>query len=136
MFSETELNLQESELREQVRNLSPPQRALYDRLETRRLKDASRYLTLNCLFAFGVHHFYLGRWLRGAINLMLTLLGVWLLLSADTTWFGGLMLIAVVLIEIPQLLNARLLVRNRNNQIMRGCLWQARQITENEVPES
>ncbi len=136
MFSETELNLQESELREQIRDLSPAQRAVYDRLETDGLKDASRYLALNCLFALGVHHLYLGRWLRGTINLMLTLSGAWLLLSTDATWYGSLMLIAVVLIEIPQLLNARLLVRNRNNQIMRDCLWLARQSPKNEVPES
>ena len=136
MFSETELNLQESELREQIRDLSPAQRAVYGKLETDGLKDASRYLTLNCLFALGVHHFYLGRWLRGTVNLMLTLAGLWLLFFSDTAWYGVLMLIAVVLIEIPQLLNARLLVRNRNNQIMRDCLWLARQSPENEVSES
>jgi len=133
MFSEKELNLQESELREQIRALSPAQLSVYHRLEADELKNSSRYLQLNWLFPLGVHHYYLERWLRGSLNLLLTLAGSWLVLATGLIWYGILMLVAVVLIEIPQLLNARLLVRNRNNQIMQACLLEARREPGSEV---
>lgn len=136
MFSEKELNLQESELREQIRALSPEELSVYHRLEASELKSPARYLQLNWLFPLGAHHYYLERWLRGTINLVLTLSGTWMLLITEAPWYGALMLIAVVLIEVPQFLNARLLVRNRNNQIMQVCLLEARNIQQREVTRS
>lgn len=133
MFSEKELNLQESELREQIRALSSAELSVYHRLEEETLKNPALYLQLNWLFPLGVHHFYLERWLRGTINLVLTVMGAWLALATELRWYGVLMLIAVVLIEVPQLLNARLLVRNRNNQIMQTCLQSARREQHSEV---
>lgn len=126
MFSEKELNLQESELRALVRSMTPQQRQRFHDLEMQRLKWPRRYLQLNWLFPFGAHHFYLQRWVRGSINLLFSLTGIYLLAGGVSVAYGLLLVAAVTLIEIPQLLNARHLVHNRNNQIMETCLIEAR----------
>lgn len=131
MFSEKELNLEEHQLREQIRRLSPLERSIYDALEIPRLKLASRYVQLNWLFPLGVHHFYLRRWGRGLLDLFLTF-SVFLSLSSYAPWgepnglVGGMLFAALLLIEIPQMLNARLLVHSRNILMMATCLQSAR----------
>lgn len=131
MFSEKELNLEEHQLREQIRQLSPAELALYDALEIPRLRQADVYLKLNLLFPFGVHHFYLQRWDRGLLSLLLTLFS---LMSASglNPWaiqnllVALMLLLAMIIIEVPQLMNARLLVHSRNNRIMQFCLSEVR----------
>jgi TM2 domain-containing membrane protein YozV len=125
MFSEKELNLEEHEIREVVRALPTTQQFRYHQLEVRLLKRPSTYKALNWLFPLGVHHFYLGRWARGLITLSLTLGGILMIVVVHMTAYGIMLLLATVLIEIPQLLNARLLVHSRNNRIMAACLKQA-----------
>ena len=125
MFSEKELNLEEHELRDSIRALPANQRRRYDLLEARLLKRPSTYLRLNIAFPLGLHHFYLGRLIRGLINLTLTLTALFLLLYTDYIAYGWMVLLATVLLDIPQLMNARLLVHSRNNQIMAECLKRA-----------
>lgn len=127
MFSEKELNLEEHELREQIRSLPDNQRQYYMTLESAGLKSPDRYLLLNRLFPLGLHHFYLGRWGRGVVNGGLTAIGLTLLLGTDQLVYGLMLLAAMVFIEIPQLLNARHLVHSRNNRIMARCLARAQQ---------
>lgn len=122
MFSEKELNLEEHELRESIRALPASQRRRYDLLEARLLKRPSTYLRLNIAFPLGLHHFYLGRLFRGLINLSLTLTALFLLLYTEFVAYGWMVLLATILLDIPQLMNARLLVHSRNNQIMAECL--------------
>ncbi|ALO45565.1 hypothetical protein [Pseudohongiella spirulinae] len=124
MFSEKELNLEEHEIRDVVRALPATRQYRYHQLEVRLLKRPSTYKALNWLFPMGIHHFYLGRWIRGLITLSLTLSGVFMIVAMQMTAYGLMLLLATVLIEIPQLLNARLLVHSRNNRIMAACLKQ------------
>lgn len=126
MFSEKALNLEENELREQVRNLEEEQRQRYRDLEDRLLRRPEFYQRLNWLFPLGLNHFYLHRWVRGGLNLLLTLSGVYLLLASPDIFHGLLVLLSLVLIEIPQLMNSRHLVHSRNNEIMQHCLNQVR----------
>lgn len=122
MFSEKELNLEETELRNRISNLDADQRARYDRLEQDSLKDPAIYLKLNWLFWAGAHHFYLHRWVRGLLNLALSLTGIYLVLSLTNPLIGLLALLAVVIIEIPQLMNARHLVHAFNIRVIQRCL--------------
>jgi len=122
MFSEKALNLEEHELRERIRDLPAPGRQLYDKLELAGLKDPAHYLRLNWLFPLGLHHFYLGRWERAVMNLGLTVSALVLLSIQDMTLYASMLLVAMIFIEIPQLLNARHLVHSRNNAIMAACL--------------
>jgi TM2 domain-containing membrane protein YozV len=131
MFSEKELNLEEHQLREQIRRLSPAEKAIYDALEIPRLKLASTYVRLNWLFPLGVHHFYLRRWGRGLLDLFLTL-NICLSLTRFSPWgdpnllISAMMCLALLSIELPQMLNARLLVHSRNILMMTKCLQSAR----------
>lgn len=131
MFSEKELNLEEHQLREQIRRLSPVEKAIYDALEIPRLKLASTYVRLNWFFPLGVHHFYLRRWGRGLLDIFLTL-NVCLSLTRYSPWgdanvlIAGMIFVALLLIELPQMLNARLLVHSRNILMMAKCLQSAR----------
>lgn len=125
MFSEKELKLEETDLREQANLLSEAQREYYQRQERSALKHANTYAALNVLFFLGAHHFYLKRWLRGLINLILGLGALLLLLDAQ--WlYGAAILLALAIIEIPQLLNYEHLVHAHNNKMMRQCLRNAR----------
>lgn len=127
MFSAQELDLEEHLLREQIRQLSATERAFYDQLEIPRLRQADTYLKLNLLFPLGLHHFYLRRWDRGLLTLLLSVIAL-MSVSGLNPWairnqlLALALLIAMAIIEVPQLLNARLLVQSRNNRIMHFCL--------------
>lgn len=125
MFSEKELNLEETDLREQVALLSETQRQQYASFEKAALKNPSTYAILNWFFLLGLHHFYLHRWVRGMINLALTLASLYLIVIMDNRTSGGAVLLAVAIIEIPQLLNYEHLVHAFNIRAMRHCLKRA-----------
>ena len=125
MFSEKELNLEETDLREQVALLSDAQQREYARLEKAALKSPATYALLNWLFPLGVHHFYLRRWVRGVINLALSLASLYLMVVEDNRTAGGALLLAMAIIEIPQLLNYEHLVHAFNIRVMRQCLRRA-----------
>src|SRR5699024_7734368 len=95
MFSEKELNLEQSDMRQQIAALSSSQQEHYHRLEATALKNTTTYAMLNWLFPLGAHHFYLRRWLRGTINLALTLIALYLLVTQDARTYAGILLLAV-----------------------------------------
>lgn len=125
MFSEKELNLDETELREQVALLPEVQKEAYRRCEQAAFKRPGTYAALNTLFFLGVQHFYLRRWLRGLISLALGLTSATLLLGGQVL-YGFAVLLALAIVEIPQLLNYEHLVHAYNNNSMRQCLLRAR----------
>lgn len=122
MFTEKALNLDEQELREQIRSLNDEQRTRYHDMELQQLKHPGTYLRLNMACPLGLHHFYLRRWGRGLLNLTMTLLGLALIVSDFLAAYGIMLLLAVILIDIRQLLQARLLVHSYNNRVMAQCL--------------
>jgi len=125
MFSEKELNLDETELREQIATLSAADQQVYQQCESASVKRANAYAALNCLFFLGAHHFYLNRWLRGIIALVLGMSAL-SLISSGQILYGSVILLAMAIVEIPQLLNYEHLVHAHNNNVMRHCLAQVR----------
>lgn len=126
MFSGKALNLEENELREQIRALPEDTRRRYLAMESHALKSTRRYQWLNLLFFTGLNHFYLQRWLRGLLNLLVFAGGIALLLTDGLALYGALVLFTLLIAEIPQMLNARHLVHSCNNRIMQRCLNRAR----------
>ncbi|MGB6140564.1 MAG: TM2 domain-containing protein [Pseudoalteromonas rhizosphaerae] len=114
-----QLNAQEEQLRSEVNALSPEQRKLFYQQEKRLVKDPDTYAVLNWFFAAGLHHFYLGRFQRGAVNLTLMLIGILTIYS-----FGVFLIIVVLLIELPQLFKSQRIVHQYNNQVMADILKQ------------
>ncbi|WP_417683226.1 TM2 domain-containing protein [Pseudidiomarina aquimaris] len=119
-----QLQEEEEQLRQQVRELGPEQRKLFYKLQEKQIKDPDTYAVLNYFFVAGLHHFYLRKYLWGSIDLTLMIIGIL------TFPMGGfVLLILLVLLELPQLFMSQRIVQRYNNQVMRDCLAQARSQT-------
>jgi hypothetical protein len=116
------LRQQEEQLRLQIANLNPEQKKAYYALEVAQVKDPDTYATLNWAFLAGLHHFYLGKWQRGLINLVLMLIGGLLYFSALLPFVGGVMILLVFIIELPQLFKSQQIIHRYNNELMQRLL--------------
>ncbi len=100
-----------------VRQLPDAQRFVFFQEAEKRLKDPDTYATLNYLFIAGLHHFYLGNWLRGVINLTVFLVGV-VMLFTPMIIMGILLIVAISVIELYALFKSQLIVQDYNNAVM------------------
>lgn len=116
-MDEHSLTQQEEAIREEAARLSPTLRKQYHQLETELIKDPDTYAVLNYFFAAGLHHFYLGKTMRGMMNLLLMLVGLALL-----PFYGWVLIVLVLLIELPQLFQSQAIVRQYNIDAMRQVL--------------
>ena len=123
--SAEQLSRQEEGLRGEIRGLNDEQKRRYYSLEREQVKDPDTYAALNWCFLAGLHHFYLGEHLKGAINLGLMVLG-FLLLALLPGFWGWLPIGLVLLLELPQLFAAQRVVHRHNNRVMASCLEKVR----------
>jgi TM2 domain-containing membrane protein YozV len=121
MLKQNEVDAREEELRLQVRELPDEKRkTFYERAE-KELKDPDTFAVLNYLFIAGLHHFYLGRWLRGLINLVVFSAGVYLIWLEQ--WSNGLIIIGIItLLELYALFRSQIIVKHYNNRISADIL--------------
>ncbi|MBL4940419.1 MAG: TM2 domain-containing protein [Colwellia sp.] len=119
-----QLRLEENQLREQVTALSVEQKRQYYAQELQQIKDPDTYAALNWAFIAGLHHFYLGKWQRGLINLALMFTGLLFYFSGLFTLFGAALVLLVFIIELPQLFNSKNVIHSYNNQLMKTLLKQ------------
>ncbi|GGB17355.1 hypothetical protein [Agarivorans gilvus] len=123
MLNRQHLEQQQEQLRQQINRLSAEQRKQFYQAWEKQVKDPDSYAVLNYLLLAGLHHFYLHKWLRGAVNLLVSLVALLLLLFG--VWSLGLcLLVAISLIELPALFRANLQVLAYNNQKMQQLLEQ------------
>ncbi len=108
---------EEERIRKLVRELPDEKRLLFFQQAEKNLKDPDTYATLNFLFVAGLHHFYLGQWVRGSINLFIFLAGVVFLFSGQVA-IGIVLLIAISLVELRDLFAAQTVVQDYNNAVM------------------
>ncbi|MDX1678717.1 TM2 domain-containing protein [Arsukibacterium sp.] len=121
MLNQQQVDAEEEQLREQVAALPDAQRrAFYQQLKPL-LRDPDTYATLNWCFLAGLHHFYLGLWGRGLINLLVFIAGVVLLFTSY--WLLAIMLLVFVsVIELWTLFRAQIIIQHWNNQLTRRLL--------------
>ena len=119
-----QLRLEENQLRAQVAALSVAQKRRYYAQELQHIKDPDTYAALNWVFVAGLHHFYLGKWQKGLINLTLMFSGVLLYLSSVFALLGAVLILFVFIIELPQLFNSENVINNYNNRLMERLLVQ------------
>lgn len=81
-----EVARQEEDLRLRARELPDQARKLYFERVKKEIKDPDTYAVLNWFFVTGLHHMYLGDFVRGTINLALM---VWAIIMLFTL-FGRL----------------------------------------------
>jgi len=121
MLKQDEVDLHEEELRIKVRELPDEKRkAFYERAEDE-LKDPDTFAVLNYLFVAGLHHFYLGRWLRGLVNLAVFGGGIYLMYLDQ--WRNGFIIIGIItVLELYALFRSQIIVKHYNNRISADIL--------------
>jgi TM2 domain-containing membrane protein YozV len=107
----------EERLRKCVRALPDDKRLAFFKEAEQRLKDPDTYATLNYLFIAGLHHFYLGKWVRGLFNIIVFLAGV-VMLFTPLTIIGILFIAAITVVELYALFKSQVIVQAHNNRIM------------------
>lgn len=120
MANSESIEEQEEDLRQKVRALDPEQRKqYYTRLETE-LRDPDTYAVLNYLFIAGIHHFYLGKWLRGFINLGLMIYGITIIMGVyggEMAALGVIVILGVYMFELFELFRSQSIVREYNHNV-------------------
>ena len=116
-----EVDRQEEELRLRARELSDEARKLYFERFKKEMKDPDKYAVLNWFFLTGLHHMYLGDFVRGAINLALM---VWAIIMLFTPFWplGVVIVIAILALELMALFRSQTVVANHNNQVAEEIL--------------
>ena len=113
------IQAEEERIRQWVRELPDDKRLAFFKQAEKSLKEPDTYATLNCLFIAGLHHFYLGKWIRGSINLLIFVAGV-LCIFTGLTGLGILILIAISAVELKALFKAQLVIQDYNNGVMQA----------------
>ncbi|MCB1935730.1 MAG: TM2 domain-containing protein [Nitrosomonas sp.] len=113
-----EVNAEEERIRKLVRELPEDKRFAFFKETEKQLKDPDTYAVLNYLFIAGLHHFYLGNWVRGLINLVVFLTGI-VMLFTPMIVVGILVIIAISVIELYALFRAQAIVQAHNNAVMK-----------------
>ena len=111
------IQAEEERIRQWVRELPDDKRLAFFKQAEKSLKDPDTYATLNYLFIAGLHHFYLGKWIRGSINLLIFVAGV-LCIFTGLTGLGIQILIAISAVELKALFKAQLVIQDYNNGVM------------------
>ena len=124
-----DVKAREEALRIRVRALEGEARKSFYREFNRRLKDPDTYAVLNYLFITGLHHFYLGKWLRGAVNILVLFAGIMLML-VGLIWTGVLVIVVITLLEFRELFQSEAIVTDYNNQLMEELLRNGRAIDD------
>lgn len=121
MLNQQDVNAEEERLRQLANTLSDEQRKEFYRDVKRQLRDPDTYAVFNWFFLAGLHHFYLGRWGRGLLNLAVFLLGVALII-VQLVWLGITLIVLVSVWELWALFRAQIIVQDWNNQLYRRLL--------------
>lgn len=123
MTSAADIEREEDRLRRIAASLPEDQRRVFQRRWVDEVRDPDTYAVLNYLFITGLHHFYLGNWLRGLLNIAGFIAGVALIFLGH--WAVGLGLIGVITAaELWALFTAQRIVARHNNQRMRELLGE------------
>jgi len=121
MLKQEEVDAEEESLRKAARELSEEQRAEFYRQAGKVVKDPDTYAALNWFFIAGLHHFYLGRWRWGLIDLgaLVVAIGCFLV---GLVWPAVVLLLIVYSWELWQLFRSQIIVQDWNNRLYRDLL--------------
>ncbi|SER31859.1 hypothetical protein SAMN05421690_10192 [Nitrosomonas sp. Nm51] len=118
MITEQDVLDEEERLRKCVRALPENKRFAFHNLAEKQLKDPDTYAALNYIFIVGLHHFYLGRWGRGLLNISIFSTGV-VMLFTPLVMIGILLMVFISIIELYALFRSQIIVQTHNNAMMK-----------------
>lgn len=124
MLNKELVSQQEEEIRVQIRELSDDQKQQFYKIVNKKIKDPDTYAALNYSFFFGLHHFYLGRYLRWVVEFTLAIMAIAMLFNSATLPVGILFLVAVSISEIYDLFRSEVIIQDFNNLLMKKVLEQ------------
>lgn len=107
---------QQDQIRRQIRELPDDKRRTYFKLSEKKIKDPDTYAALNYIFIAGLHHFYLGKWLLGVINITVFWGGVACILLKFIE-VGIALIIGIAIFELFELFRSQIQVQHHNNLI-------------------
>ena len=113
---------QSQRLKERVRELNDDQRRHYFNLLEPALKDHDTYAVLNYLLLPGLHHFYLGKFFRGSLNLIILIIGTSLIFFTKYVFVGTLIIFFILIVELLALFRSQVIVMNHNNHLSKEIL--------------
>jgi hypothetical protein len=111
------VNEEEESIRLSIRGLSDETRQKIFAESKRKVKDPDTYAALNYALVAGLHHCYLGQYLRVLIELGLFVFGIYLLINDIT--LGAIFVASMLLLEIYELFRSQITVQHYNNQVMK-----------------
>jgi hypothetical protein len=118
-MNKDEVENKEEFLREEINKLDNDKKKLFFTKVEKEIKDPDTYASLNFLFLTGVHHFYLEKWLKGSINLILFIFGLILLFGSTFSYGFGLgIILTIVIIELNELFKSQIIVQDYNNKVL------------------
>lgn len=129
MLNKLIVESEEESIRQQVAEMPTHLRSQFYKQVEGQLKDPDTYATLNYLFVAGLHHFYLGKWVRGLLNISIFFFGI-LAIVVGFTGIGISIIIATVIFECYELFRSQLLVLDYNNKLMRKLYVELMNLAE------
>ena len=109
-------------LKERVRELNDDQRRHYFNLLEPALKDHDTYAVLNYFLLPGLHHFYLGKFFRGSLNLIILITWTSLIFFTKYVFVGTLIIFFILIVELLALFRSQVIVMNHNNHLSKEIL--------------
>ncbi|HEX5056949.1 MAG TPA: TM2 domain-containing protein [Gammaproteobacteria bacterium] len=121
MLNPLEVDAEEERLRALARDLPDAQRKAFFQEATEQLRDPDTYAVLNWFFLAGLHHLYLGKWIKGLCNLAVFVAGI-VLMFVRSVWLGLGLILLVTVWELWALFRAQIIVQDWNNRLYRDLL--------------
>jgi len=128
-LSKLKVNNEEESIRLEMQELPDEIRGqAYSEIGTK-LRDPDTYAVLNFSLVTGLHHFYLGKFIRGILEFTAFLIGLYMILRGGTEvngyvlMFLGIAIVGIlVVVELMELFRAQVVVQDFNNRVSRKIL--------------
>ena len=121
MLDQRTIDADEDRLRAAAASLPDRERAAFYREARRRLRDPDTYAVLNWFFMVGLHHFYLGRYGRGLLDIGLVAAGIMSMIAGYVP-VGLAAIMLVFILELRALFRSQVIVQAWNNGLQRQLL--------------
>ena len=116
MLNQEKVDNDEEELRKKIQTLDDESKREFYKIVKTKVKDPDTYAALNWFFIAGLHHFYLGKWLMGLIDLSAFIVGV-LLIFLGQLELGVFIILFISVIELWALFRSQIIVQDWNNKV-------------------
>lgn len=121
MLEQEKVDLVEESLRIKIRELDDEKRKLFFLKVKKKIKDPDTYAVLNWFFLAGLHHFYLGKILRGTVNLIVFLIGI-LFFFIGQIELGIFLICFILIVELWALFRSQIIIQDWNNKVYEETL--------------